>query len=131
MTPERLERSGYKHELEALVDSIGKVRASGVRILAGGDFGHQWTHHGTYAAELQRYVELLGMTPVEAIHTATVNTGPLVGLQTGQVGGGYLADLLIIDGDVTEDITLLLDPDRRRAVIKDGEFAYVNPNSFP
>ena len=28
--------------------------------LAGGDFGHQWTRHGTYAAELQRYVELVG-----------------------------------------------------------------------
>jgi imidazolonepropionase-like amidohydrolase len=127
MTPERLERSGYQHELEALVDSIGKVRAAGVRILAGGDFGHQWTHHGTYAAELQRYVELLGMTPVEAIHTATVNTGPLVELRTGQVGDGYLADLLIVDGDVSEDVSLLLDPDRRRAVIKDGEFAYINP----
>jgi imidazolonepropionase-like amidohydrolase len=131
MTPERLERSGYKHELESLVDSIGKLRASGVRILAGGDFGHQWTHHGTYAAELQRYVELLDMTPVEAIHTATRHTGPLVGLRTGQVAEGYLADLLIVDGDVNEDITLLLDPDRRRAVIKDGKFAYVNPGFFP
>jgi imidazolonepropionase-like amidohydrolase len=131
MTPDRLERSGYQHELEALIDSMGQVRASGVRILAGGDFGHQWTHHGTYAAELQRYVELLGMTPVEAIHTATLNTGPLVGLRTGQVAKGYLADLLVVDGDVTEDVTLLLDPDRRRAVIKDGEFAYVNPNCFP
>lgn len=131
MTPERLERSGYKRELESLVDSIGKVRASGVRILAGGDFGHQWTHHGTYAAELQRYVELLQMTPVEAIHTATLNTGPLVGLRTGRVAEGFLADLLIVDGDVTEDVTLLLDPDRRRAVIKDGRFAYVNPNHFP
>jgi imidazolonepropionase-like amidohydrolase len=131
MTPERLERSGYQHELEALVDSIGKVRASGVRILAGGDFGHQWTLHGTYAAELQRYVELLGMTPVEAIHTATLNTGPLVGLRTGKVAEGYLADLLIIDGDVTEDITVLLHPDRRRAVIKDGEFAFVNLNLYP
>jgi imidazolonepropionase-like amidohydrolase len=131
MTPERLERSGYKRELAGLVDSLGKLRASGVRILAGGDFGHQWTHHGTYAAELQRYVELLDMTPVEALHTATLNTGPLVGLRTGQVSEGYLADLLIVDGDVTEDITILLDPDRRRAVMKDGAFAYVNPAFFP
>ena len=53
----------------------GKLRAAGIRILAGGDFGHQWTHHGTYAAELQRYVELVDMTPVEAIHTATRNMG--------------------------------------------------------
>jgi imidazolonepropionase-like amidohydrolase len=131
MTPERLERSGYSRELEGLIDSMGKVRAAGVRLLAGGDFGHQWTHHGTYAAELQRYVELLGLTPVEAIHTATRHTGPLVGLRTGQVAESYLADLLIVDGDVTEDITILLDADRRRAVMKDGEFAYVNPRLYP
>ena len=79
----------------------------------------------------QRYVELLGMTPVEALHTATRNSGPLVGLPTGQVAEGYLADLLIVDGDVIDDITILLDPDRRRAVMKDGVFVYVNPRVFP
>jgi imidazolonepropionase-like amidohydrolase len=131
MTEDRLERSGYRRELDALVDGIGRVRAAGIRIVAGGDFGHQWTHHGTYAAELQRYVELLGMTPVEALHTATRNSGPLVGLPTGQVAEGYLADLLIVDGDVIDDITILLDPDRRRAVMKDGVFVYVNPRVFP
>ena len=131
VTPDQLERSGYKRELDGLVDSIGKLRVTGVRLLAGGDFGHQWTHHGTYAAELQRYVELLDMTPVEALHTATRNTGPLVGLRTGQIAQGYLADLLIVDGDVSEDISLLLDPQRRRAVMKDGSFVYVNPSLFP
>lgn len=131
MTGDRLERSGYRRELEALVESIGKLRAAGIRIVAGGDFGHQWTRHGTYAAELQRYVELLGMSPVEALHTATRNTGPLVGLPTGQVAEGYLADLLIVDGDVSDDIAVLADPGRRRAVMKDGAFAYVNPRLFP
>jgi imidazolonepropionase-like amidohydrolase len=131
VTSDQLERSGYKRELDGLVESLGKLRATGVRILAGGDFGHQWTHHGTYAAELQRYVELLDMSPVEALHTATHNAGPLVGLRTGQVAEGYLADLLLVDGDVSQDITLLLDPQRRRAVMKDGSFVYVNPGLFP
>jgi imidazolonepropionase-like amidohydrolase len=131
MTPERLQRSGYRRELEALVEGLRKMHAAGIRILAGGDFGHQWTHHGTYAAELQRYVELVGMSPVEAIHTATRNTGPLVGLDTGQVREGYLADLLIVDGDPTADITVLLQPECRRAVMKDGSFAYVNPAAYP
>ncbi len=131
MTPDRLERSGYSNELESMVESLRKLHASGVQILAGGDFGHQWTHHGTYAAELQRYVELVEMTPVEAIHTATRNTGPLLGLEVGQVREGYLADLFIVDGDPTEDITILQRPERRRAVIKDGAFAYVNPHRYP
>jgi len=131
MTPERLARSGYERELAAMIESLQKLVASGVRILAGGDFGHQWTHHGTYANELVRYVEQVGMTPVQAIHTATRNTGPLVGLDTGQVVAGYLADLLVVRGDPTTDVGLLLDPARRVCVMKDGVFAYVNAEIYP
>ncbi|HVU74862.1 MAG TPA: amidohydrolase family protein [Mycobacteriales bacterium] len=127
MTEERLERSGYKLELAALVEGMTRLRSTGVRIIAGGDFGHQWTHHGTYAAELQRYVELLGMTPVEALHTATRNVAPLVGLDWGGVVEGNLADLVVVDGDPTEDIAVLQDPAKRRAVFKGGALAYVNP----
>ena len=73
--PSRSTRPATASELDAQVEGLRKLRAAGVRIVAGGDFGHQWTHHGTYAAELQRYVELVGMTPLEAIHTATRNVG--------------------------------------------------------
>jgi imidazolonepropionase-like amidohydrolase len=131
MTDDRLERSGYRHELESLVTSLQKLHAAGIRILAGGDFGHQWTHHGTYAAELERYVDLVGMTPVEAIHTATRHTAPLVGLDTGEVREGCLADLAVLDGDPTADISLLQRPERRRSVMKGGAFVYVNPDRFP
>ena len=102
--------------------------SAGIRIVAGGDFGHQWTRHGTYAAELQRYVELVGMTPSAAIQTATRNMGPLVGLPLGCVAERQLADLLIVDGDPTRDIRLLQDASRRRAVMKNGAIAYVNPD---
>jgi imidazolonepropionase-like amidohydrolase len=131
MAPERIEASGYRDELDAQVEGMQRLVEAGVPILAGGDFGHQWTHHGTYAAELQRYVELVGMSPVAAIHTATRNLGPAVGLDTGEVRAGALADLLVVDGDPTEDITVLQDPERRRVVVKDGAFAYVNPQLYP
>ena len=131
MTPEKIEASGYREELRAQVEGLQKIVASGIRVLAGGDFGHQWTRHGTYAAELQRYVELVGMTPLDAIHTATRNMGPVTGLDVGEVRDGFLADLLIVDGDPTSDITVLQQADRRRAVVKDGAFAYVNPALYP
>jgi imidazolonepropionase-like amidohydrolase len=131
VTREQIDASGYREEFQAQVDGLRKLRATGIRIVAGGDFGHQWTHHGTYAAELQRYVELVDMTPVEAIHTATRNAGPLVGLDVGQVRAGALADLLVLDGDPSVDITLLQQPEKRRAVIKDGAFAFVNPEIYP
>jgi imidazolonepropionase-like amidohydrolase len=76
-------------------------------------------------------VELAGMSPVEAIATSTRNMGPLVGLDVGQVRQGGLADLVVVDGDPTTDITVLQDPARRRAVIKDGRFAFVNPQVYP
>ncbi len=75
ITAEQVEASGYPDELVAQVDGIGMLRDAGISILAGGDFGHQWTRHGTYARELERYVDLVGMTPIEAIHTATAEHG--------------------------------------------------------
>lgn len=131
MDPERIEASGYRQELDAQVEGMQRLVEAGVPILAGGDFGHQWTHHGTYAAELQRYVELVGMSPVAALHTATRNLGPAVGLDTGEVRPGALADLLVVDGDPTEDITVLQDPERRRLVVKGGAIAHVNPHLYP
>ena len=131
ITAEQVDASGYREELSAQVDGLKMLSAAGVQILAGGDFGHQWTHHGTYAAELQRYVELVGMTPVEAIHTATRNMGPAAKRHSGQVRAGFLADLFIVDGDPTADVTVLQRPERRRAVLKDGAFAWVNPEACP
>jgi imidazolonepropionase-like amidohydrolase len=131
VTDEQIDASGYREEFAAQVDGLRKLRAAGIRIVAGGDFGHQWTHHGTYAAELQRYVELVDMTPVEAVHTATRHAGELVGLDVGQVRAGALADLLVVDGDPTVDVTVLQQPERRLAVVKDGAFEYVNPRVYP
>jgi imidazolonepropionase-like amidohydrolase len=131
ITEERIDASGYREEYRSQVEGMRRLRDAGVRFVSGGDFGHQWTHHGTYARELQRYVDQVGMTPAEAIHTATRNVGEAAGLDTGRVAEGYLADLLIVDGDPAADITVLQDPARRRAVLKDGAFAYVNPGLYP
>lgn len=131
VTPGKIDAAGYRDELRAQVDALQMLKASGIAILAGGDFGHQWTHHGTYAAEMQRYVELVGMSPREAIHTATRNVGQAAGLDTGEIREGFLADLLVVDGDPTTDVTVLQRPRLRRAVIKDGAFAYVNPELYP
>ena len=118
--PERIEAALYPEELEAQIDGIRKLASNGVRFVAGGDFGHQWTRHGTYAAELVAYVELADMTPLDALLTATANAGPVVGEKLGQVAPGYLADLVVVDGDPTSDISILLDPDRIGGVVKGG-----------
>ena len=126
MSAERVEASGYPRELEAQIDGLRKLVAAGVPILSGGDFGHQWTMHGTYAAELERYVELIDMRPIEAIHTATRNMGAVSGLDIGELRAGALADLFVVDGDPTADISVLRRPECRRAVLKGGRFEYVD-----
>lgn len=131
ITEDKIDASGYREEFRAQVEGLQRLIAAGVKILAGGDFGHQWTRHGTYAAEMQRYVELAGMTPAAAIHTATRNMGQAAGIASGQVAEGFLADLLIVDGDPASDITVLQRPELRRAVLKDGTFGYVNPQLYP
>ncbi len=131
ISEEKIDRSGYRDEYKAAIDGLKQLREAGIKILSGGDFGHQWTHHGTYAAELQRYVDQVGMTPVEAIHTSTRNIGAVAGTDTGEVAEGFLADLLIVNGDPSTDVTVLQKPELRRAVLKDGKFGYVNPELYP
>ena len=58
--------------------------------------------------------------PLEALLTATANAGPLVGERLGQVAEGYLADLVVVDGDPTADVSVLLDQDRIGPVFKGG-----------
>ena len=49
-----------------------------------------------------------GMTPLEAIRTATLNPAITLGLdkQLGSISQGKLADIIVVDGDVTKDIRL-------------------------
>jgi len=117
---ERVTDALYPEELQASIDGYRKLHSNGVRLVAGGDFGHQWTRHGTYAAELAAYVELVGFSPLEALLTATAHAGPLVGERLGRIEEGYLADLVVVDGDPTADIRVLLDADRVGTVIKGG-----------
>ncbi|MDN2496260.1 amidohydrolase family protein [Nocardia nova] len=131
ITRDRVDASGYRDELRAQIDGLHKLKAAGIPILSGGDFGHQWTRHGTYAAELQRYVELIDMSPIEAIHTATRNMGPAARLDTGEIRSGLLADLIVVDGDPTVDITVLQDHSKLRTVIKGGDVAYIDPRVYP
>ena len=120
ITREHVERALYPEELQASIDGLRKLHSNGVRIVAGGDFGHQWTKHGTYAAELAAYVELLDFSPLEALVTATVNAGPVVGERLGRIAEGYLADLVVLDGDPTADVRVLLDAARVGPVVKGG-----------
>jgi len=115
---------GYEVELGAAVESLRKMHKRGIRILPGGDYGFAFTPHGQNARDLEHFVRYLGFTPMEAILSATRHGGEIMGQggELGQLRDGYLADLLLIDGDPLANLALLREPSKILAVMKDGVF---------
>lgn len=124
ITPEKAAAMGYHRELEVAVESLRKMIRRGIRVLPGGDYGFAWTEHGTNARDLEYFVRYLGMTPMQAIQSATLYGGQVMMRpdELGLVKDGYLADMLLIDGDPLADIAVLQKPDRMLAIMKDGVF---------
>src|SRR6266478_6289726 len=124
LPPEVTAKMGYHRELEAAIESLKKMHKRGVKILPGGDYGFAWIPHGSNATDLEYFVKYLGFTPMEAIVAATRLGGEIMmqPQELGLVKEGYLADLLLVDGDPLANITLLQDKDRILAVMKDGAF---------
>jgi len=93
-------------------------------VLPGGDYGFAWAPHGTNATDLQYFVRHCGMTAMDALVSATRYGGQimLMGDELGEVKEGYLADLLLVDGDPLADLSILLDKSRLLAIMKDGVF---------
>jgi imidazolonepropionase-like amidohydrolase len=121
---EAAEAVGYKKELEQATDGLREMHRRGIKLLPGGDYGFAWTPHGTYARDLEHFVERLGFTPMEAILSATKLGGEIMlrPHELGQVQPGFLADLILVDGDPLADITVLQDHDRIQAIMKEGRF---------
>ncbi len=121
VTKETVRAQGYEAEIDATIASVEKLRAAGVRLVVGGDYGISIAPHGTYAKDLQYFVELFGMSPAEAIICATKSGGEAydAGGEFGVLRQGSMADLLLVDGDPLSDITVLQDHDRLQ-VMKGG-----------
>ncbi len=116
---------GYQREWDTALESLSKMHKRGVRVLPGGDYGFAFTPHGQNARDLEFFVKYLGFTPMEAIRSCTVYGGQIMmrGNELGAIKDGYLADLLLIDGDPLANLSILRDPKRMLAVMKDGVFA--------
>ncbi|MEZ5791722.1 MAG: alpha/beta fold hydrolase [Nitratireductor sp.] len=114
----------YERELAMCVDTMKKMHRRGIRICIGGDYGFAWTPQGTNARDIQTFVEMLGFSPMEAIQAATKRGGEIMGManELGMIREGYLADLLLVDGDPLENVAILQDRNRIRAIMKDGKF---------
>lgn len=108
-------RAKADHVMPLADASFRKAIAAGVRIAFGTDAAV--LPHGLNAKEFAVYVKS-GMTPLDAIRTATINGAELLGTSDrGEIAVGKLADLIAVPGDPLTDITVL---ERVSAVIKGG-----------
>ena len=119
--PERIKVA--KRKLKTFIAAGGREQ-----IVAGTDAGSPFNVHSPLTREMQHYLEA-GLTPMEVIQSATLRAAQMQGVEKdlGTVTEGKLADMVIVDGDPLQDITLL--QHKIVLVIKGGE-VYV-PDSAP
>jgi len=133
ITPEVARSMGADRMLELSAKTHTELRKRGIRHLIGGDYGFAWSKNGTNARDLEFFVKYYGYTPAEALRCATQNGGALMMLgreeKLGEIREGYLADLLVVDGDSLSDLSVLRNRDRLVVIMKNGDL-YKNSRSL-
>ena len=104
---------------ETSLDHVRRLDLAGVRQIAGSDSGFGWYPLGQFVHEIECLV-LAGLTPMKAILAATRDAAQAIGISelTGTLEKSKAADLLVVNGDPTEDIMALANV---RAVFLEGE----------
>lgn len=117
---------------EATCRTHNEMRKRGIRIVVGGDYGFAANPQGTNARDLEHFVTHLGFSASEALQAATRTGGEIMkrGHELGQVKSGFLADLLLVDGDPLQDVRVLQDR-KCLAMIMKGGVRYVPCEGAP
>lgn len=124
--PPHIDMSSMKESAKPVIELCSKLipelKRRGVRVLPGGDYGFPFNPNGRNARDLAHFVDLFGYSPSEALSAATMLGGQLMGRgeELGLVREGYLADLLLVDGDPTQDVRILQDKSRLTMIMKGG-----------
>jgi imidazolonepropionase-like amidohydrolase len=102
---------GYKEKLQAFIprnlETARQAFKAGVKFAMGSDA--IYTMFGQNTRELGWFVKA-GMTPEQALRTATTNAAELLGKEKelGAVAPGYFADLAAVEGDPLPDINVAI-----------------------
>lgn len=102
-------------------ETFQRCHQAGIKIAMGTDMGLD-PEMGSNAQELEIYVNY-GMTPMEAIQTATKNTAEAIRLDkvTGTLEKGKFADIIAVEGDPLKDIRVLQEKQKIKIVMKEGK----------
>ncbi len=115
----------FKREVGAACDNLRRAHEAGVTLIAGSESGWSLVPFGEWhAKEMEIFVEMLGLTPLQAIHAGTKAAARCLPKWRDEIGSldvGRYADLIVIDGDPSADITLLQKKSRFDMVMKAGK----------
>ncbi len=103
-------KSIFAGELENTGAKLRQAYDAGVKLLCGSESGFSMTPYGHWhAREMEVFVKHLGMTPLQAITCGTKDNAVALDQdgETGCIATGYRADVLVLDGDPSKDISLL------------------------
>jgi imidazolonepropionase-like amidohydrolase len=116
-------RKFFRERLDIASKVARQLRERGVRLVAGTESGFSITPHGEWhTREGQLFVDLIGLSPLEALEASTQAVADAVGIgrQTGSISPGKDADVLVVEGRADLDFNLLAEASRRRALFIRG-----------
>ena len=123
-------KSIFAGELENTGAKLRQAYDAGVKLLCGSESGFSMTPYGHWhAREMEVFVKHLGMTPLQAITCGTKDNAVALDEdgETGCIAVGYRADVLVLDGDPSKDISLLGDKNLFRHLFCRGKNIDLSP----
>ena len=123
-------KSIFAGELENTGAKLRQAYDAGVKLLCGSESGFSMTPYGHWhAREMEVFVKHLGMTPLQAITCGTKDNAVALDEdgETGCIAAGYRADVLVLDGDPSKDISLLGDKSLFRHLFCRGKMIDLSP----
>ncbi|GAA2656068.1 amidohydrolase family protein [Paractinoplanes durhamensis] len=121
ITREVAEKMGSVAALDGMRAVYPEIRRRGIRALPGGDYGFPNNPIGRNARDLELFVKELGYTALEALNAATELGGQLLDLgDIGLLKPGWVADVLVVEGNPAEDVTILQDKDNLKVIMQAG-----------
>ncbi len=116
----------FKREIEAAQVNLRRAFDAGVPLLAGSESGWSPVPYGQWhAREMEIFVKLLGLTPLQAIHSNTHAVtrllSPRYRNKVGLLEAGRYADILVVPGNPLDDICILQKPSQFDYIFKGGK----------
>ena len=119
----------FEKEIQDNVPLFKKAFEAGVPFICGSESGFSVTPYGDWHyKELEVFVDKLGLSPLEAITCATKNAASAMKRDDiGLIAEGNIADLLVVDGDPSKDVTVLGNKNRIEHVFLNGKDIDLTP----